>query len=144
MSSSAGTSSPAATPSATPAHKTSRPRSWVTNRVMIETTTLLVACRRTKPPTTSDTPSLDIVSSSSVDQDDLADGLVAARRASITAVTAMFSTATTATATMIASLPKAPTITVASGGPATHATETTALVFTTSAGLAPECRRYAK
>ena len=110
---------------------------------MIEMTTLLVACRRTKPPTTSDTPNLDIAISCSADRFDAAGTDVAEFRASISAVTAMFSRATAATAMMIAALPKVPMMSVASGGPATHATETSALVFTTLDGLTPECRRKA-
>jgi hypothetical protein len=55
----------------------------------------------------------------------------------------MLSTATTAIATRIARFPNQPMIKVASGGPATQATETIARVFTTSDALAPEWRRWA-
>jgi hypothetical protein len=55
----------------------------------------------------------------------------------------MLNTATAPIATKIPRFPNHPMINVASGGPTTHATETIALVFTMSAGLAPACRRWA-
>ncbi len=55
----------------------------------------------------------------------------------------MLSTATAAMASRIAWSPNQPMINVASGGPATQATETIARVFTMSAVRAPEWRRWA-
>jgi hypothetical protein len=66
----------------------------------------------------------------------------AERPASIAAVVAMLSTATAAIANRTARLPNVPIMSVASGGPATQATETIARVFTTSDGLAPEYLRW--
>ena len=60
------------------------------------------------------------------------------------AVVAMLSSATAAMASRMARLPNQPTIRVASGGPATQATDTTARVFTMSTERAPAWRRWAK
>src|SRR6478609_132801 len=54
------------------------------------------------------------------------------------AVVVMLSTATAAMASRMARLPNQPMINVASGGPATHATDTMARVLTMSVGRAPE------
>ena len=54
---------------------------------------------------------------------------------------ATLSTATAAIASRIARSPNAPMMSVASGGPATHANETIARVLITSDWLAPECLR---
>ena len=59
------------------------------------------------------------------------------------AVVAMLKTETAAMASKMARLPNQPMMKVASGGPATQATDTTALVLTMSEGRAPEWRRRA-
>ena len=67
----------------------------------------------------------------------------ALRWAIMTAVVAMLRTATAAMASRMARLPNQPMMKVASGGPATQATDTIARVLTMSAGRAPEWRRWA-
>src|SRR6478609_5647310 len=67
----------------------------------------------------------------------------ALRCAIMRAVVATLRTATAAIASRMAWLPYQPMMKVASGGPATHATDTIARVLTMSAGRAPEWRRWA-
>ena len=105
-----------------------------------------VACRRMNAATISTRPDFAIAWSSSRRRGRCEVSSIRAADcwASIAAVVAILRTATAAIATRIAWLPNQPMIAVASGGPATQATETMARVFTMSDGLAPECRRWAK
>jgi hypothetical protein len=143
----AGISRAAAAPSATPAHITSRPSPFTTNRPMTDTAALLVACSAMKPATTDTSTDLDTGTSGGPATEPPAgmpEPSTARRRAIMRAVVAILRTATAARAGRMARLPRVPMIKVARGGPATHATETMARVFTMSAGRAPACLRWAK
>jgi hypothetical protein len=116
----------------------------VTNRVMIEVTVAFAACSRTNAATIKTTARLRSAKRSSAAA--LAGPSwsgMAVRWKIMTTVVAMTRTAMAPMARRMARLPKAPMISVASGGPAIQATETMARVLTMSAGLAPECLRWA-
>jgi hypothetical protein len=111
---------------------------------MIEVTVAFAACSRTKAATIKTTARLRSArwSSSAGLAEPSWSGAVD-RWEIMTAAVAMVSTAIAPMARRMARLPKAPMISVASGGQAIQATETMARVLTMSAGVAPECRRWA-
>src|SRR5215212_4006117 len=117
---------------------------------MIVIVVALVACNKMNAAMISTTPRRPTGDSSGVGaaKGDLEPPAVADRAAALRclimiAVVATLRTATAAMASKMARLPNQPMMKVASGGPATQATETIARVLTMSDGLAPEWRRWA-